>query len=137
MGAQVGVDLEFKDREINLIEMPNLVFTGLERAFFNSLNFVDKINFFYNTWSKKESIVKACGYGLSYPINTIETFDIIDNKVIGLKKGSDTSKEFYCYTINLHPDFASALSSENKISKIICAQLNDVHDMFSNFQKNS
>lgn len=57
-----------------------------------------QLNKFYNYWTKKEAIIKACGWGLNTPLNTIET----TNNIINIKNKKywvDESKiedNYYC-----------------------------------------
>lgn len=69
---QVGIDIEWKDKSINIEEVSELVLSQKEISLFNKLNSKEKFPAFYDIWTKKEAIIKAIGQGLSYPIETIE-----------------------------------------------------------------
>jgi len=69
---QVGIDIEWKDKDTNIQEIFELVLSPTEVTNFNQLNSEEKFHAFYCIWTKKEAIIKAIGQGLSYPIKTIE-----------------------------------------------------------------
>lgn len=63
--CKVGIDIE----EIKMIDLENFrgQFSLDEWVLISS----SPLDCFYSLWTKKESIVKALGYGLNYPISTI------------------------------------------------------------------
>ena len=72
---QVGIDIEWKNKDINLEEIANLVLTTTEEALYKKLDKEEKFQTFYRTWTRKEAIIKAIGLGLSYPIKKIEVIN--------------------------------------------------------------
>ncbi|MBX9703152.1 MAG: 4'-phosphopantetheinyl transferase superfamily protein [Silvanigrellaceae bacterium] len=79
LGCEVGIDIEWKNKDIDVPELSSLVLTENESTLFNELSSDKKLNAFYEVWTKKEAILKAFGQGLSYPMNQIEIMSIIDN----------------------------------------------------------
>ena len=65
----IGVDVE----EIQPIEenLTKLVFTVKEQAYYNILNPVDRLNYFYKIWTLKEAYLKAIGKGLAVPMEEL------------------------------------------------------------------
>lgn len=68
----VGIDIEWKDKDINLDEIYPLVLSAIEKKIYSQLNKEEQFITFYDTWTKKESLIKAIGCGLSYPLQDIE-----------------------------------------------------------------
>ena len=94
---QVGIDIEWKDRDTNIQEIFELVLSPTEVTNFNQLSSEEKFHEFYDIWTKKEAIIKAIGQGFSYPIKTIEIMHSMhDSKSYCIANGN----VFYC--LNLH-----------------------------------
>lgn len=79
LDCQVGIDIEWKGRNIDVQELSCLVLTENETAIFNELNSEEKLNTFYDIWTKKEAILKALGQGLFYPMNQLEIMNVMAN----------------------------------------------------------
>ncbi len=79
---KVGVDIEFYNTTIDIMGMLEFILTKKEIELIKSLDDKEKYKTFYTFWTKKESLVKAIGRGLSYPINTIEVIKLISGKNI-------------------------------------------------------
>ena len=106
----VGIDLEFRDKNLNIDELVNTTFTMAEHNFYTSLPKEEKKDFFYTLWTIKESIVKAAGYGLSYPINTIEAKSSASSqKIILCKKGTQGQK-FHSFSLGLFLDYSCSIA---------------------------
>jgi phosphopantetheinyl transferase len=64
----------------------------------DNLEYHEKIDFFYDSWTKKEAIIKAIGIGLSYPINNFDTLSLTSEDGILLNDGI-SSQILYLYLI--------------------------------------
>lgn len=114
----VGIDIEFYDNTLDIIELLELVLTSREIKLFNTVATSDKHKVFYNLWTKKESLVKAIGLGLSYPINTVETLPLISGNKIVFTSDNDYKQELYSYTLSIVPNYSGAITINRKINKI-------------------
>jgi 4'-phosphopantetheinyl transferase len=115
----VGIDIELNNN-LNIQEFTNLVFTPTETKYFSTLQSDGKLEFFYNLWTKKESLIKATGQGLAYPINTIETMELSYGEKIQLNSGKDESpQEWYCYKLETPPNYSGSIAIEHKTKEII------------------
>jgi 4'-phosphopantetheinyl transferase len=119
---RVGIDIELHRNDIDVMSISSLVFTTIEFKHLNSLKEKEKINFFYEVWSKKESLIKAIGIGLSYPINTIETLSDpykcqfeIENVI------------WYLYKVKSPKKYSSFISIDHKIKTLI--QYNNLNSL--------
>ncbi|MDH5547996.1 MAG: 4'-phosphopantetheinyl transferase superfamily protein [Gammaproteobacteria bacterium] len=69
LGGEVGVDVE-KIKEVE--DIPNIVnsyFSPIEREQLTALPFDKQTERFFDLWTLKESYIKACGKGLSMPLD--------------------------------------------------------------------
>lgn len=116
LDCQVGIDIEWKDKNINFEEISDLVLSPGETNSFHKLTPEEKFQTFYDIWSRKEAIVKAVGEGLSYPIKAIEVMNSVDNV-----KGCYTvnGNTFYCSKLHNPNDYAGAVALEYKVDKLI------------------
>jgi len=72
LDCQVGIDIEWKGKNINVQELSSYVLTKEEAIIFSKLESNGNLNIFYDVWTKKEAILKSLGQGLSYPMNQIK-----------------------------------------------------------------
>ena len=79
LDCQVGIDIEWQDNNIDVQELSSLVLTKKETTIFNELNSAEKLDTFYEVWTKKEAILKAFGHGLSSPMTSIEVMNVAAN----------------------------------------------------------
>ncbi|SPR02227.1 4'-phosphopantetheinyl transferase family protein [Orientia tsutsugamushi] len=68
LNYKVGIDIELHSTNINIWELSHLVFTPTEHNFFSTVANNKKLKYFYDLWTKKESLIKAMWLGLTYPI---------------------------------------------------------------------
>jgi len=114
--GDIGVDIE---KIQDLPDMDRIVerfFTSDEKEIFRSLPEQNRKQTFFKFWTRKESLLKAMGVGLSFPLDkvdvmteqkeTLETFIKIT--------GPDTESEWTLCDINVFDNFASAIAIEGK-----------------------
>lgn len=65
LGCEVGIDMEFVDPTFNWYSIAKLYFTAEEVIYLTNLDKCRQVKAFYTLWTKKESILKAKGTGLS------------------------------------------------------------------------
>jgi len=77
---EVGIDIEYKNTDIQAQNMPKQCFHPQEWVYFQPLFHEEKQVFFLNMWTKKEAASKAAGLGFHFPfqqINTLKTNHIL------------------------------------------------------------
>ncbi len=113
---QVGIDIEWKDKDTNIQEIFELVLSPTEVTNFNQLNSEEKFHAFYDTWTKKEAIIKAIGQGLSYPIETIEIMNFTYNDRDYYVANGNT---FYCSNLCNLDNYAGTVALAHKLRQLI------------------
>ncbi len=117
---KVGIDIEFHDNTLDVMELSNLVLTPKEITLLESFSIEERYKTFYTLWARKEALVKAIGKGLSYPINTIEAMPIASYDKITLTSNNNNAKqELYSYTLRTTPNYSGAIATETKIDVIV------------------
>ena len=66
------VDLECVRRLPDLEEMADRSFSAAERVVFHALPANDRLEAFFNCWTRKEAFLKALGDGLPRPLHSFE-----------------------------------------------------------------
>jgi 4'-phosphopantetheinyl transferase len=77
--TEIGIDLEYIDAELNLMEIEGTVLTKSEISLLSSFAPKLQAKQFFLFWTRKEAIVKAIGIGLSLDLREI---DLCDPKVM-------------------------------------------------------
>jgi 4'-phosphopantetheinyl transferase len=104
--TEIGVDIEQKDSELEYTEIAQLVMHTNELKFFQTLSNQDQLNYFYTLWSGKESLIKAWGKGLYYPVTEINLMTN-DSQVF-----SNESRNYQCTPLEGIDQHALAVSYE-------------------------
>ena len=132
LNNRVGIDIELHNDKLDVQELASLVFTPTEYRFFNTLQTNEQLVFFYNLWTKKESLIKASGQGLSYPINTIAAMTILPALKIPLtSKDNNHIKEYYSFPLVKIENYSGAIAIEHKISQIFFLEMNGQNNDFN------
>jgi 4'-phosphopantetheinyl transferase len=71
-GRRVGVDIEWHDRNASLRDLVPQVMGAREAALLQALPDAEFRRRFFEFWTRKESIVKALGVGISYPLTELD-----------------------------------------------------------------
>lgn len=135
----IGVDIEFKDSNLDVEELQPLVLSVQEKMYMDTLSSqTAKQNLFYCIWTLKEAIIKAMGIGLSHPITEInlidETLEIKD--VISLRQNGAyenlylTLPESTAFSsVDLAQEYSIAIASRFAPKKIIHLDLNNLSNV--------
>jgi 4'-phosphopantetheinyl transferase len=71
--SSVGVDLEYLDRETDILGIARDSFTAAEfRQIAATTDLTARRMAFFQCWTRKEAVIKADGRGLSLPLNSVE-----------------------------------------------------------------
>lgn len=120
LDCQVGIDIEWKNIDMDVQELSPLVLTENEIAIFNELCFEEKLNTFYEVWTKKEAILKAFGQGLSYSMNQLEIINVMANNnahyIINNTK-------FYCSELTNISYYSAAVAIAHEPREVIQTNL--------------
>ncbi|KSU86844.1 MULTISPECIES: 4'-phosphopantetheinyl transferase family protein [Priestia] len=62
---ELGIDIEFINKDIDIFEVINVAFSSQEIDLINELKGLEKYDMFYRIWTRKEALLKGLGKGLS------------------------------------------------------------------------
>lgn len=111
---EVGVDLEYIQREMDFRRMAPIFCTQREQKMLSSLIEPKRREVFFTFWTCKEAFSKACGQGLSLPLREYEIMaDLQEPKRVILFLGDNQSYRWLCaYRLDLPFDYAGAFVVE-------------------------
>lgn len=105
--SEIGVDIE-KIKSIEEIDiLMERIFSAKENNLFKSMKLEEKESKFYKLWTRKESLTKAMGIGLNYPINLIT---LIGDSEFGENKGKFDFECWEIYDLNIGKEYAAAFT---------------------------
>lgn len=112
---EVGIDIEYiKDIDLNIAKS---FFCKSEYESLISKNEEDRINYFYDLWTLKESYIKWLGTGLLTPLDSF-SFNVSDTNILLSDKNRDVM-----------PFFKQYLIKDYKLS--VCSGINDFSDQIN------
>lgn len=134
----LGVDIEYKNREFQVIDIANRFFTSTEANLIRVGNETAQIDLFFRIWVLKEAYTKAVGKGLFLPLNS---FDVpID--LLALRNNASVREqehfllghinhEWFFYDIPVSPEYCGCLVLNSPSAIIRTFDLNSL-DMLKN-----
>ena len=78
--AEIGIDVEFEKKGIDLLSIAENVFSEKEISQLKETKNVNPLELFYRYWTRKEAFIKATGFGLSMPLD-LKKISVINPKV--------------------------------------------------------
>jgi 4'-phosphopantetheinyl transferase len=103
----VGIDLEYI-HPLPAADLVNRFFSSAEQAIFHSLPVTTQQAAFFHAWTQKEAYLKACGTGLSTPLDQIEVS--IDPSTPAAIISAPTTGIWQIQQLAISPAYASAIA---------------------------
>ena len=119
---EVGVDVEWRDRELSWRDVASYTCSKREQAILASMNGSAQVDTFYSWWTLKEAYVKAVGAGLTLPLNRIDVAGRCEWPVVDPADGDIRDPHWAMFTLPLWSEYAGALVTECCAAKIRCFQ---------------
>lgn len=115
--SNVGVDLEYIRAQSDYVDIARHFFSPAEVTYLTSLPSQLCAETFFSCWTKKEAYLKACGEGLSIPLNSFSvplTTDSAHTPVDFCVPSNDAvpAKRWSFYTLQPAQGYAGALAIE-------------------------
>jgi 4'-phosphopantetheinyl transferase len=102
----VGIDLEYI-HPIAAAELVDRFFSATEQAIFHHLPVFCQQAAFFHAWTQKEAYLKACGTGLSTPLDQIQVS--IDPATPAAIISAPTDQSWQIHKLDLTPEYAGAI----------------------------
>lgn len=123
----VGVDVEKINTIAEIDAISKMIMTVVEYRRFCRLDENQKLQIFYQLWTRKESVVKALGAGLSYPIQELDVSNFTSGEhTVFLNNADNDACIWHVYDIDLCDTHSCALTTQNNIDHIIIKKGRDI-----------
>ena len=115
----LGVDLELIKKERAILKIAERYFSTSETRELRNLPKASQVKRFYELWTLKESVLKACGYGLSRGLSEIEfSFPASDKLVMHSAPGNENLTHWQSWQIEEYKNYMLAVSVKSLDIKI-------------------
>lgn len=115
----LGVDLELIKKERAILKIAERYFSTAETRELRNLPKASQVTRFYELWTLKESVLKACGYGLSRGLSKIEfSFPTSDKLVMHSAPGSGNLTHWQSWQMKEYKNYMLAVSVKSLGIKI-------------------
>lgn len=119
---EVGVDVEWRDREFSWHDVAAYACSEREQAILASLAGPAQADTFFSWWTLKEAYVKALGAGLELPLDRIDVAEEWETRIPAPTRGDLRDHRWAMFTIPLRSDYAGALVTDGVPSRVRCFQ---------------
>jgi len=110
---EIGVDVERIRSDINVFELANRFFSSAEAEWLRAQPETEQTRAFYLCWTAKEAYIKACGTGLSMPLDRFSLIpSAVPQKKLTLQTSDDPSEpdRWSIWQIGMLPEFCCAIA---------------------------
>lgn len=116
----IGVDIEYMGNDHDIIAIADRYFSTRESNELHGLQGAEKIQGFYNAWTRKEAFLKAYGQGLSYSLKNVEVTIIPeqDAKILALHHAQLNAKDWYMQALHPIKNYAAAVVVQGEVQQV-------------------
>lgn len=116
----VGVDLEFTRRDVEIEKLSERFFSVRERESIRALSGARRVAAFFRCWTCKEAFLKAQGVGLS---RSLDSFDVeVDSsrpaRLLATRPDSSEAAAWSLHGIQTDAEYAAAIAVQGQISTV-------------------
>jgi 4'-phosphopantetheinyl transferase len=123
-GRELGVDVEERRRVEDCLRLAELVFSPLEQARLAALPAAGRDDAFLVCWTRKEAFAKACGDGLSHPLDrfTVAFEPRTRARVLHVDGDPEEPGRWWLAELRPAPGFVGSLASRGAPAEIVWMQ---------------
>jgi 4'-phosphopantetheinyl transferase len=120
LSREIGIDIERCRTNLSFEKIAKRFFSPLEFKMLSALPPSERIEGFFNCWTRKEAYIKAIGEGLSIPLNQ---FDVTLNpsdeaRILRIKEDSILASYWSLYSLTPAAGYVGAVAVEGKKLRI-------------------
>ena len=116
----LGVDIEFCKKKLEILDIANRFFSKNEIASLCRLPAEQRLQGFYNCWTRKEAFIKAAGKGLSFPLDEFEV-SLDPTKpveVLAIHTNPDDVANWSLFSFSPAENYAGAVAINGRVGKL-------------------
>jgi len=118
-GAEVGVDVEYLDDELDVMTLANTILSETETSMLEKLPADSQTKTFFKAWTRKEAFLKALGKGFSETADRLPTSALMTEAKISVKiTGGQSDKSWWLASFPINRDYSAAVAAEGDIGTI-------------------
>lgn len=103
LGADLGIDIERRDRAIDPLQIARRYFTPQEAATLEAAPDAERLRWFYAAWTRKEAIVKARGLTMAESLTTLSVELDPDHSEPAYQDAASVGVRAACRVVSLEP----------------------------------
>jgi 4'-phosphopantetheinyl transferase len=121
-GSEIGVDIESIRSFPEMDDIVTEFFSAGEKEVLRQLSKSEKVEAFFRYWTRKEALVKAVGYGMSYPSNVLDVSAAADNSIepVGIPVALGNPAEWTIQDLTWVNGFAGAFAVRGRWQRLSC-----------------
>lgn len=100
---EIGTDIEYLKNDIEVMDIAENFFSKKEISALGAIPEAEQIKAFYRCWTRKESIIKALGSGLSFPLDSFAVSLDHDYRATLLQTDWELTEKQYWEMFSFHP----------------------------------
>ena len=114
--AELGIDVEFMRRNIELLDIAKRFFSANELGYIMQQPSTQLRELFFSCWTRKEAFIKAVGSGLSFPLESFAVDLSLDENISLLKTEWDEDERFEWTLLDIPVDvnYKAAVAIKSK-----------------------
>ncbi|MGK0389490.1 MAG: 4'-phosphopantetheinyl transferase, partial [Maribacter sp.] len=118
--ADIGVDLEPVNKEIDVQKLAARFFSSNESKTVLSLPYAEQFPAFFRCWTRKEAFIKAHGEGLSLALDSFEVsvLEMEDVEMIAIRWGMEEVKEWRLFSFEVEVNLMAGLVVKKEVDEI-------------------
>ncbi len=120
--GEVGVDVEHLRPFANDLDLADRFFSHREATALHTLTAEDRIEAFFQAWTRKEAFLKASAHGLTYGLDRVEVTLLRDEPVRFLRIGGEehAARHWSLHHLAPAPGYVGALAMNEHAYRLVC-----------------
>lgn len=120
LGQPLGVDIEHLRTIDDIDSLARNTFSPRENAEFVRVPAYEKVQAFFNCWTRKEAYIKAIGEGLSHPLDSFDVSLLPGEtaRVVQVAGQPEAARQWTLYDIPLSTEYIGALATRQPIIEV-------------------
>lgn len=116
----VGIDVEYLNRDFASEEIAQRFFSAYEVRMLNALPATEKAAAFFRCWTRKEAYIKAIGSGLSHPLDTFDV-TLAPNEpaaLLRVQRDPESVRRWSMFDLDVGHGYAAALAVDGPVQRL-------------------